>query len=470
MSSATVKKNLTEGKILPQIISFALPLIATAVLQLLFNTADMFVVGRWGGDTQAECEIALGAVGSCAPLINLLVNLFMGLSVGAGVCVAHEIGAKHYSEVKSVVNTAVILSLIAGAIVTAVGIIFAPHLLMLMGVENSLLEPAVLYMRAYFFGIPAALLYNFCASMLRSAGDTSRPLIFLSVAGVVNVMLNLVMVLGFHTGAMGVGVATAASNWVSCTMIVIFMMRTDGPCKLSLKGFGIDRIKFKKIISIGLPAGLQSSLFSISNVIIQSAIQSFGTAAVVAGNTAASNIDGYIYVVINCFATSAMTFTGQHVGAGKYERLKKVLLWHALLIVTSGIALGTLSYIFAEPLIGIFQPGNKAAAEVGLTRLGILGLTYFTCGLMDMGCYSLRGFGKSLSPTIVSLTGSCLFRIVWIYAVFYPFFSNNIAMLYLSYPISWIVTGGVHYIFCVYFYRKLMKRKKQAELSAPATT
>jgi putative MATE family efflux protein len=449
MSSTAIKKNLTEGKILAQIIAFALPLIATSVLHLLFNTADMLVVGRWGGDTQAECEIALGAVGSCAPLISLLVNLFMGLSVGAGVCVAHEIGARHDSEVRAVVSTSVILSLIAGAIVTAVGLIFSPQLLMLMGIEKSLLDSATLYMRAYFVGMPASLLYNFCAAMLRSSGDTTRPLIFLSTAGVVTVVLNLITVLGFHAGALGVGIATAASQWVSCIMIVIFMLKTDGPCKLSLKELSLDRMKLRKIISIGLPAGFQSSLFSISNVIIQSAIQSFGSAAVVAGNTAASNIDGYIYTILNSFATSAMTFTGQHVGAGKYERLKKVLGWHVLLIVGTGIILGVLSFVFAEPLISIFQPGNKAAIDVGHTRLGIIGLTYFTCGIMDMGCYTLRGFGKSLSPTIVSLMGSCVLRIAWTFAVFYPFFGDNIAVLYLSYPITWIVTGGIEAVLVV---------------------
>lgn len=460
MSSASVKKNLTEGKILPQILAFALPLIATSVLHLLFNTADMFVVGRWGGDTQAECEIALGAVGSCAPLISLLVNLFLGLSVGAGVCVAHEIGARHDSEVKSVVSTSVILSVIAGAVVTAIGLIFSPQLLLLMGIEESLLDSATLYMRAYFVGMPASLLYNFCASMLRSAGDTTRPLIFLSTAGVVNVALNLLMVLVFHTGAMGVGVATAASQWVSCIMIVIFMMRTDGPCKLSLKNLRINKAKLRKIISIGLPAGFQSSLFAISNVIIQSAIQSFGNAAVVAGNTAASNIDGYIYTVLNAIATSAMTFTGQHVGAGKYSRLKKVLGSHILLIVITGVTLGVLAFVFTEPLISIFQPGNQAALEVGKIRLCIFGLTYFTCGIMDMGCYTLRGFGKSMSPTVVSLMGSCVLRIVWTFAVFYPFFSDNILVLYLSYPITWILTGAIEAVLVI---RELIKRSSAAK-------
>lgn len=465
MASATLKpkKNLTEGRILPQIFAFALPLIATAVLHLLFNSADQMVVGRWGGDTREECEIALGAVGSCAALISLLVNLFMGLSVGSGVCVAHEIGAKRYDEVGKVVHTSVLTALGASVIVTAIGLIFAPQLLVIVGTGEALLDQATLYMRAYFCGMPANLVYNFCASMLRSAGDTTRPLIFLSVAGVVNVGLNLIMVLVFKTGALGVGVATAASQWVSCILIIIFMMKSNGPCKLNLKKLGINKRVFRKVLAIGLPAGFQSSLFAISNVIIQSAVQSFGNPAVVAGNTAAGNLDGYIYTVMNSFATSALTFTGQHVGANKYQRLKKALAWHYILSAASGLIIGVVMFIFAKPLIGIFSPGNDAVANIGTIRLGIIGLTYFLCGLMETGCYALRGFGKSLSPTLISLLGSCVSRIAWIFAVFYQFFPDNIAMLYISYPITWTITAAVNMI-CIFFEFKKHAAKSAAEL------
>ncbi len=455
VSSATLqKKNLTDGRILPQIFAFALPLIATSILHLLFNSADQMVVGRWGGDTREECEIALGAVGSCGALISLLVNLFMGLSVGSGVCVAHEIGAKRYDEVETVVHTSVVTAFAASVIVTAIGLIFAPQLLMLMGINDALLAQATLYMRAYFCGMPASLIYNFCASMLRSAGDTTRPLIFLSVAGVVNVGLNLVMVLIFRTGALGVGIATAASQWVSCFLVVVFMLKTDGPCKLNLRKLGINKRVFRKILAIGLPAGLQSSLFAISNVIIQSAIQSFDNPAVVAGNTAAANLDSYTYTVMNSFATSALTFTGQHVGANKYQRLKKALIWHYILAAVSGLVIGGIMFVFARPLIGIFSPENDAVADIGTVRLGVIGLTYFLCGLMDTGCYVLRGFGKSLSPTLISLLGSCVLRIAWIFAVFYPFFPDNIAMLYISYPITWGITAAVNLIVVATEFKK----------------
>ncbi len=462
-NSVRPQKNLTEGAILPQIIKFSLPLIATAVLNLLFNTADTVVVGRWGGDTPEECEIALGAVGSCGALINLIVNLFMGLSVGAGVAVAHDVGAEHYDEVEKTVHTSVLLAVIGGIFTGLIGFIFAPTFLQWMGIEPSLLTQATLYMRAYFCGIPASLLYNYCASTLRSTGNTTQPLIFLSVSGVVNVVLNLIMVLGFRTGALGVGVATAAAQWVSAAMIVIYMMRTDGPCKLSPKKIRIDAVKLKKIVAIGLPAGFQGSLFSISNVIIQGAIHSFGSATVVAGNTAASNLEGYVYVIMNSIATSALTFTGQHVGANKPRRLKKVILWHCLLAAVLGFAFGGLMFIFGRPLIGIFSPGNEAIADAGMVRIGIFGFTYFMCGVMDVGCSIMRGFGKSAAPTVVSLLGSCLSRIVWIYAVFYPFFSDNIVVLFLSYPITWVITAGVHYICVAAEYKRFKRSTQESE-------
>jgi len=291
MAASKVKRNLTDGPLLPKMILFTLPLIATAFLQQLFNTADTVVVGQWGGNTPAERETALAAVGSCGALINLIVNLFFGLSVGAGVCVAHDIGAKQYRDVKRTVHTSVIVSLFFGALLTVFGLCMARPLLAMMKTDPTVLDEAVPYMMAYFCGMPANILYNYCASILRSSGDTTRPLIFLSAAGVANVGLNLVMVLVFGLGALGVGIATAASHWVACVLILIYMMRMDGPCKIELRELRVYPEKLKKIIVIGLPAGLQGTLFSFSNVLIQSSINGFGNVAFVAGNTAASNID-----------------------------------------------------------------------------------------------------------------------------------------------------------------------------------
>lgn len=448
IASKQTHKDLTEGNIFRQIILFALPLIATSVLQLLFNTADTIVVGRWGGDTEAEREIALAAVGSCGAIIHLVVNVFLGLSVGAGVCVAHGIGAKEFDNVEKTLHTAVFTALIGGVVVTAIGVIFAPQLLGLIGIEPSILPEAILYMRAYFCGMPAALLYNYCAAMLRASGDTARPLGFLTIAGIANVLFNLVMVLVFHTGALGVGVATAVSNWVSCVLIVLFMLKTEGPCHLEIKKIAIHKEPLKKILKIGLPAGIQSSLFSISNVIIQSALQSFQSATVIAGHTAASNIQGYVYTVMNSTAQSSMNFTGQHVGAREWKRLKTVVLWHYGLVFAFGITIGWTMYLFGRPLLNIFTPGNAGAIEVGMINLAMIGLTYFMCGGLDVGSYTMRGFGKSLAPTIISLTGACALRIVWIYAVFYPFYPDNLTVLYLSYPITWLITSII-YIPCI---------------------
>ena len=289
-------KDFTEGPLLGRIILFALPLIATGVLQLLFNTADTIVVGRWGGETPEECETALAAVGSCGALINLIISLFMGLSIGAGVCVAHAVGAKEYDRLERIVHTSVVAAAIGGAFVSVVGILAAEPLLVLMGTEKEVLSQAVPYMRAYFSGMIATMIYNYCAAMLRSTGDTLRPLLFLSVSGVVNVALNLVMVLAFHLGAVGVGIATSASQWVSCFMIIAFMRKKDNPCYIDLKKLRVDFGALKKIFLIGIPAGIQSSLFALSNVTIQSSINSLGK-VVVAGNTAAANLEGYIFQV-----------------------------------------------------------------------------------------------------------------------------------------------------------------------------
>ena len=454
IASKQTHKDLTEGNIFRQIILFALPLIATSVLQLLFNTADTIVVGRWGGDTEAEREIALAAVGSCGAIIHLVVNVFLGLSVGAGVCVAHGIGAKEFDDVEKTLHTAVFTALIGGVLVTAIGFIFAPQLLGLIGIEPSILPEAILYMRAYFCGMPAALLYNYCAAMLRASGDTARPLGFLTIAGVVNVLFNLVMVLVFRTGALGVGVATAVSNYVSCALIVLFMLKTDGPCHLDIKKIAIHKEPLKKILKIGLPAGIQSSLFSISNVIIQSALQSFQSATVIAGHTAASNIQGYVYTVMNSTAQSSMNFTGQHVGAKRYKRLKSVVLWHYGLVLSFGIVIGWTMYWLGEPLLNVFTPSNTDAIGYGMTNLAIIGLTYFICGTLDVGSYTMRGFGKSLVPTLISLIGACVLRIVWVYAVFYPFFPNNLTVLYLSYPITWIVTTIAYIPMIILEFRK----------------
>lgn len=465
MTNTKQLRDFTQGPLLSRILLFSLPLVATGILQLLFNTADTIVVGHWGGATAEERANALAAVGSCGSLINLIINLFAGLALGSGVCVAHAVGAKRYDQIDHIVHTSVVTAFFAGLIVSVIGITLADPLLRLMGTEESVLSQAVPYMQAYFSGMIAHMIYTYCATMLRSIGDTVRPLIFLSAAGVVNVILNLIMVIVFHQGARGVGIATAASHWTSCILIIIYMMRKKGVCHLDLKHLRIDFRIFRKILLIGLPAGIQGSLFSISNVLIQSSVNSLGR-IVVAGNTASANLEGYIYVAQNSLYNASLTFVGQNVGAGRYDRVKRIA-WYCLGVsVVIGIALSGLMYLFIDPLLNLYAPGNTAVIEKALIRFSIIGLTHFSCGIMEVGCGCVRGMGKSLAPTLVALIGSCASRIVWIYTVF-PLtpLETRQQILYYCYPISWILTAAAHFVVFFIILRKEQRRYSSYAIS-----
>lgn len=462
-SAVRADRDLTSGALLPKIILFTLPLIATGILQLLFNTADTVVVGRWGGETKEAREAALAAVGSCGALINLIINLFFGLSVGAGVCVAQELGARQYDEVRKTVHTSVLTAFLCGIVVGVAGFFLARPMLTLMGTEPTVLDEAVPYMRAYFIGAPANMVYNYCAAMLRSTGDTTRPLIFLSVAGAVNVGLNLTMVLAFGLGALGVGIATAASQWISCILILLFMMRTEGACHLDMRSLSIDREKLKKIVAIGIPAGLQGVVFSVSNVLIQSSVNSFGKTTV-AANTAAGNLTDYIYIAENSLYHAALTFVGQNIGAQNFRRVKHSILCCAGTVTVLGLLLGTAVIAFGEPLLGIFAPGNEAVIEIGMVRVKILSATYFLCGLMDVGSGVLRGLGKSLRAMIISLVGSCVTRIIWIYTVFAA--DRTLEVLYSCYPLSWLLTALTHFTVAFVVLHGMEKRARNAGANA----
>ncbi|MBQ9784339.1 MAG: MATE family efflux transporter [Clostridia bacterium] len=468
MTRVKKERNLTEGALIPQILLFALPLIATSILQLLFNTADMVVVGRWGGDNPAENANSLAAVGSCSSLITLLINFFMGLGAGSGICVAHDIGAGREDDVRSTVHTSVILALISGAVVTAIGMLAAGPMLSLMGSDPAVLPEATAYMRAYFCGMPACMLYNFCAAILRAKGDTLRPLIFLSVAGVSNVLFNLFAVLVLRWGAVGVGAATALSQWISCVLIILYMTRMEGPCRIELKKLRMEGAKVRRILRIGVPTGIQSSLFSIANVLIQSTINSFGP-IVMAGDAAGKNLDGYVYASQNALYHCSMTFVAQNRGARKCDRIKKSILYSALLVVLIGLSVGTTVWAFSSSLLEIYAPDNPAVIEAGGVRITVMALTYFLCGLMEVGTGAMRGMGKSILPTCVSLVGSCALRIVWIYTVFAYFRPmldplQSLMLLYISYPVTWLITSSTHFI-CVAF--EIRKFKKQLAKETP---
>ena len=441
--------DMCNGPILKKMLVFALPLMLSSILQLLFNAADIVVVGRFAGDE------SLAAVGSTSSLINLLTNLFIGLSVGSNVLVARYFGAKKEEELRETVHTAMTLSLIGGVALTVIGIVGAPLILTWMQSPPEVINLSIIYMRVYFAGITATMIYNFGRSILRAIGDTKRPLYYLTVAGVVNVLLNLVFVIVFHWGVFGVGIATVISQVISAILVVRCLLREQGGIRLDLKRLGINKGKLLQIMQIGLPAGFQGMLFSLSNVVIQSSVNSFG-ATIVAGNSAAQNLEGFVYVGMNAFYQAAISFMGQNVGAGKYNRVNKILYSAQVCVITVGFALSMVMRLFAAPLLSLYTD-SPAVVEAGTVRLSIICATYFLCGMMDVMVGALRGLGYSIAPMIVSLLGACAFRLLWIATIFQIDRFHMIETVYTSYPISWTVTFLAHVVTFLIVRRRLKK-------------
>ena len=426
--------DMLSGPLLPKILAFSGPLILTGILQLLYNAADVIVVGNYAGHE------ALAAVSSTGSLINLLVNVFMGLSVGASVAVARHYGSGDVAAMRRAEHTAVTLALFMGIGVGALGFLLARPLLQLMDSPPDVIDGAALYVRIFFLGMPANMLYNFGAAILRAVGDTKRPLYYLMISGLVNVLLNLLLVIVFHMDVAGVAIATVASQVISMVLVLVCLIRTHSVIHLELRECRINLRSLKEIIRIGLPAGLQGSLFSISNVLIQSSVNSFGS-LVVAGNGVASNIEGFVYTAMNALHQADMTFASQNYGAGKPDRVRKTL-WCCLGSVTAiGLVMGGLIWLFGAPLMSLYNSDPDVIAY-GLVRMSVILPTYFLCGLMDVMVGQLRGIGYSVMPMVVSLTGACLFRIVWIMTVFAA--NHDLVVLYLSYPISWFLTFAAH--------------------------
>ena len=436
--------DMCNGPLLGKILLFSLPLMLSGILQLLFNAADMIVVGRWAGSN------ALAAVGSTGSLINLLVNVFIGLSVGANVLVARYYGANQEKELSDMVHTAMLTSFICGIILIFVGFFVAPVALTAMGTPPEVLDQAVLYVRIYFAAMPAMMVYNFGSAILRAVGDTRRPLYFLSIAGVINVILNLVFVIRFSMDVAGVALATAISQVVSAVLVVICLMRSEGPYQLRLKELRIVPHKLGMMARIGLPAGLQGAIFSISNVLIQSSVNSFGATAM-AGNSAAGNLEGFVYTAMNSLHQTAISFVGQNFGARKYKRISKISILCLGIVTVVGLVMGIGLY-FVSPLLLQLYATEKEVIAYGIRRLLYISCPYFLCGVMDtlVGC--LRGMGRSVLPMIVSLSGACLFRVIWIYTIFAA--NRTMDVLYISYPISWTITSLVHLgCFWIIYYK-----------------
>ena len=426
--------DMTSGPLLPKVLMFSLPLVLTSVLQLLYNAADVIVVGRFAGPQ------SLAAVSSTGALINLLVNVFMGLSVGSSVVIARAYGAGDVREVHQGVHTSIAVAGMAGVAVGILGLFASRPLLQLMGSPDDVIDLASLYMCIYFLGMPFNMLYNFGAAILRAVGDTRRPLYFLTFSGVVNVMLNLLLVIVLKLDVAGVAIATVISQIISAVLVIGCLLHSEGSIRLNPRDLRIHRGPLLHIIRVGLPAGLQGSLFSISNVLIQSSINSFGSITM-AGNGAAANLEGFVYVAMNAIHQAALTFASQNLGARKINRVRRNM-WVCLATVTViGLSMGLVMLLLGKPLLTLYND-DPEVIRYGLIRMSFILPTYFTCGCMDVMVGQLRGIGYSIMPMIVSLTGACLFRVVWIYTAFAA--SPTLNTLYVSYPISWLLTFLVH--------------------------
>ncbi len=446
--SKSYEMDMCNGPLLGKMIRFAVPVMLSGILQLLFNAADIVVIGQFAGE---ESLASLSPTGS---LSNLLINLFIGMSVGTNVLVAHDYGAGKTKDVEETVHTSVAISLIAGLFLVAVGVLLCRPLLEMMDTPENVIDRSEIYMRIYFAGMPVIMLFNFGSAILRAVGDTRRPLIFLSIAGVINVALNLLFVIVFHMDVAGVALATVLSQVVSAGLVVRCLMKEEGACHLELKRIRIVKNKLLRIARIGLPAGLQSTVFSISNVLIQSSVNSFGSTAM-AGNTAAGNIEGFVYNAMNAFYQTNLSFTSQNYGGGKRDRIPKITIYALVLVCIVGLAFGCGAYAASGTLLRIYTDSEEVIA-IGRLRMRYIAVPYFLCGIMDTLVGSVRGLGYSILPMVVSLTGACLLRVVYIYTIFAA--NHTLDCLYVSYPISWALTASVHFICLMFIWKKKLKK------------
>ena len=447
----SIKKeiNMVSGPLLWPMICFTIPVILSGILQLLFNAVDMIVVGRYAG------EEALAAVGSTTALINLLTNLFIGLSIGSNVLAAHYLGAKRDDDTEKIVHTSLMTSVICGFILAAIGFFVVKPVLVLMGSPAEILPLSALYLKIYFLGMPVVLLYNYGSALLRAVGDTRNPLIYLVIAGIVNLILNLIFVIGFGMSVAGVALATIISQAISASLVLMCLSRKEGSIRFIPKHLRIDKQMLLKIMRIGIPAGLQGTVFSFSNVLIQSSINLFGSVAM-AGSAAAASIEGFVYLSMNAFSQTSLNFVGQNAGARQFNRIKTVVFYSVAMVTAWGLCAGLTTCFLGRSLLGIYSSEEAVIAE-GLKRLYIVCGPYFLCGVMDALVGALRGLGVALLPTIVSILGACALRIVWIMTFFQ--WHKSLENLYISYPITWTITGSIHAICLIFVYRRFRDGK-----------
>ena len=442
--------DMCNGSLFKSLIRFSVPLMLSGILQLFFNAADVVIVGKFAGDE------SLAAVGATTTLINLLTNLFIGLSVGANVLVANYYGARQEKDVHETVHTSMTISAFSGVFLTVVGVVAAPFLLSLMQTPDEVIDLSVIYLRTYFVGMPAVMIYNFGSAILRAAGDTKRALYILFASGVVNVLFNMLFVIVFKWDVFGVGFATVISQIMSAVLIVICLVKEKSLVRLELKKLRIYKDKLFRILQIGIPAGFQGMMFSLSNVVIQSSINGFGKVAV-AASAASVSVEGFAFTSMNAFHQAAVSFTSQNIGAGKYNRINKILYISLFYVVLVGVFFAFLFLGFGKNLIGFYTSSPDVIAE-GVKRLSIIAGAYFFCGLMDVTSGSLRGMGYSFTPMIVSLVGVCLFRVVWVATIFQIDKFHTIEIIYYSYPITWFLTFTAHFITFLVAKHRLKKK------------
>ncbi len=452
MNTKKYEIDTTQGKMFGKIIAFSIPLMLTGILQVLFNAADTIVVGRYAGDN------SLAAVGSTSSLTNLIINLFIGMSQGTTILVSRYFGARNKEGMQRTVHTAILLSILSGIFLAIFGVAFARPLLSLMGSPSDVIDLATLYLRIYFAGMPVSMLYNFSSGIMRAYGDTKRPLCFLTIAGIVNVILNLIFVIIFKMDVAGVAIATVISQAISAFLNMRCLLKIDNDCRVSLRKLKIHKKELFNIARLGIPAGIQGSMFSITNVLIQSAVNSFGS-TVMAAHSAAASIEGIIYTAMNAFGNTTVTVCSQNFGARKKKRILRGWAICIFCVTVVGLGLGMLSVVFAEPLMSIYTSGEETI-RTGAMRIGIEMPFYFLCGIMEVSVGALRGIGFSLLPMFVSMFGACIFRITWQYTIFA--YIHTLPCLYASYPASWLLTGAIQTILFITFYKKLKLQDKGA--------
>jgi len=446
--------DMLHAPLLPNIVRFTIPVILSGWLQLLFNAADLAVVGQFCG------SVSVAAVGSTGSITNLLVNFFIGISVGAGVCVAQALGAHHDQDVRNTVHTAMPLAVVSGLIVTVVGVCFAEKLLIMMDTPENVLPLSVLYMRIIFSGVTFNIVYNFGAAILRAAGDTRGPLIYLTAAGVINVILNVFFVTVFDMNVAGVALATIISQGISAVLVVRALMRRQDACCLEVKEMRIKKAPLVKMVYIGLPAGLQSCLFSISNVMLQSSVNSFGD-ALMSANAACISIEGFVFTVDLSFQQATVTFVGQNAGAKQYRRCRQTMRLCIACASFSTLVLSGVVYAMGPTLLSIYITDSAQSLEYGVMRFGIVAIWYWICCTMDICTGALRGLGKSIVPMIVAVAGICGLRMIWIFTLFQIPVLHTPEFLYLSFPVSWFITGACQLGAFHLVYRKLLRQQER---------